>query len=156
VVRPLPWLLTAPARLLPAQVHSAALAVALGQIWGAELRAGELDFLRDRVLAVRVEDVGVQVSVTLSRGRFREAPTGRRPDLAIAGNAYELLLLASGREDPDTLFFQRRLRLEGDAELGLYVKNFLEALDPESGPLPLPLRRLLHQAVPLYEWLFAR
>ena len=31
--------------------------------------------------------------------------------------------LANQQEDPDTLFFQRRLVIEGDAELGLVVNN---------------------------------
>lgn len=29
--------------------------------------------------------------------------------------------------DADTLFFQRRLRISGDTELGLIVKNWLDA-----------------------------
>ncbi|HHO69282.1 MAG TPA: hypothetical protein ENK12_09640, partial [Gammaproteobacteria bacterium] len=32
-------------------------------------------------------------------------------------------------EDPDTLFFHRRLILEGETETGLYIKNLLDALD---------------------------
>jgi len=32
------------------------------------------------------------------------------------------------REDPDTLFFTRRLVLEGDTALGLEIKNTLDAL----------------------------
>jgi len=150
-VRPLPRLLTAPIRLLPAEVHSTALATALNRLLAAQIRAGELDFLRDRVLAIRVDDIDVQVSITLCAGRFRGVPDSRAPNLVIAGNVYELMLLASGREDPDTLFFQRRLRLEGDTEVGLYVKNFLDALELEPERLPLPLRQLLRHAVPLYE-----
>jgi predicted lipid carrier protein YhbT len=48
--------------------------------------------------------------------------------------------LATRREDPDTLFFNRRLRLGGSTELGLYAKNFLDSLELEGrlGPL-LPL-----------------
>ena len=41
----------------------------------------------------------------------------------------DLLALASRAEDPDTLFFQRRLALEGDTAIGLRVKNLLDALD---------------------------
>jgi predicted lipid carrier protein YhbT len=32
-------------------------------------------------------------------------------------------MIAARKQDPDTLFFQRRLVIEGDTELGLYVKN---------------------------------
>lgn len=43
-------------------------------------------------------------------------------------------MIAARKEDPDTLFFQRRLRIEGDTELGLYVKNLMDAIDLESMP----------------------
>jgi predicted lipid carrier protein YhbT len=32
-------------------------------------------------------------------------------------------------EDPDTLFFARRLTIEGDTELGLVAKNLLDGID---------------------------
>ena len=44
------------------------------------------------------------------------------------------LLLASRQEDPDTLFFRRRLVIEGDTELGLAVKNLVDSLDPDLMP----------------------
>jgi predicted lipid carrier protein YhbT len=47
------------------------------------------------------------------------------------------------------LFFHRRLRLRGDTELGLYVKNFLDALE-----LPArwqPLHHALAQAARIAE-----
>ena len=44
-------------------------------------------------------------------------------DVSFSGNANDLVLIAARKEDPDTLFFQRRLRIEGDTELGLYVKT---------------------------------
>jgi predicted lipid carrier protein YhbT len=39
------------------------------------------------------------------------------------------MLLARRQEDPDTLFFSRRLSMEGDTELGLLVKNTLDAIE---------------------------
>jgi predicted lipid carrier protein YhbT len=38
-----------------------------------------------------------------------------------------VLLLLAGQVDADTLFFQRRLAIAGDTELGLVVKNWLDA-----------------------------
>lgn len=43
--------------------------------------------------------------------------------MTISGNWREFLLLASRQEDPDTLFFRRRLQIDGDTELGLAVKK---------------------------------
>ena len=61
------------------------------------------------------------------------------PDLTISASAYDFYLLAMRKEDPDTLFFNRRLVVEGDTELGLIAKNALDAID-----LPmLELERIL-------------
>ncbi len=61
----------------------------------------------------------------------------------VRGSATDLLLLASRLEDADTLFFQRRLVLTGDTELGLTVRNLLDRLPWEELPLGLriPLQR---------------
>ncbi|CBJ79537.1 putative sterol carrier protein, SCP [Xenorhabdus bovienii str. Jollieti] len=50
----------------------------------------------------------------------------------------ELAFLESRREDPDTLFFQHRLRIEGNTELGLHVKNLVDAI--RLGSMPSILR----------------
>lgn len=50
-------------------------------------------------------------------------------DVRIHGSLDDFWLLATRAEDPDTLFFQRRLAIEGDTETGLTLKNLLDALD---------------------------
>jgi predicted lipid carrier protein YhbT len=59
----------------------------------------------------------------------------------------------SRQEDPDTLFFQRRLTIEGDTELGLEVKNILDALDHEN--LPFPLKQLLDSVSHVSRFIYA-
>ncbi|STL79926.1 sterol-binding protein [Escherichia coli] len=44
-------------------------------------------------------------------------------DVSFSADASDLLMIAARKQDPDTLFFQRRLVIEGDTELGLYVKK---------------------------------
>jgi hypothetical protein len=44
----------------------------------------------------------------------------QRPRLCAAG---------ARQQDPDTLFFSRRLAMEGDTELGLLVKNTIDAIE---------------------------
>jgi len=87
------------------------------------------------------------VRLTLTARGF--SPDSGSPDLTITATARDFLLLLGRREDPDTLFFSRRLVSEGDTELGLIVKNLLDAIDPETvlRRMPMPLaaavRRLL-------------
>jgi O2-independent ubiquinone biosynthesis accessory factor UbiT len=61
----------------------------------------------------------------------------------VRATATDLLLLASRREDADTLFFQRRLVITGDTELGLTAPNLLNQLALQS--VPLGLRIALHR-----------
>ena len=66
------------------------------------------------------------------------------PDVSFIGNANDLIMIATRRQDPDTLFFQRRLIVEGDTELGLYVKNLMDSIEIEAMPkfLRLTLEKL--------------
>ncbi|MDQ6645877.1 MAG: hypothetical protein M3Y93_01400 [Pseudomonadota bacterium] len=52
--------------------------------------------------------------------------------------------MAGRLEDADTLFFQRRLRLTGDTELGLTARNMLDRLPWES--IPLALRIVMNRS----------
>ncbi len=137
---PSPSLLALPLRLIPAGVHDRAAALALQQVFRQALTDGDLDFMEGRTLAVRVRDLPAGFRIHLGAGRI--LPGGGRPDLEVTGGLGDYLALLSGREDPDTLFFQRRLTMSGDTALGVELKNFLAAIEPESlpfGPTLMPL-----------------
>lgn len=133
----MPMPLAFPLGLIPSAAHSTAMAKVLNRLFAPELADGELDFLDGRVMLIRVSDARINIRLTLSEGRLRAVSGSRAEDLSIEGSVYDFLLLATRREDADTLFFNRRLRLGGSTELGLYVKNFLDGLELEGrlGPL---------------------
>ncbi len=133
----LPSLLALPLGLIPPRLNSAVLAKVLNRVFKPELADGELDFLDHKVMRISVEDARLSYRLTLRQGRLEAARPGLQDDLSIEGNTFEFLLLATRREDPDTLFFNRRLRLGGDTELGLYAKNLLDSIELEGrvGPL---------------------
>src|SRR5690606_9235453 len=85
--------------------------------------------LQGKRLSIRVRDARVAFDFTWRGDRFAASAPHAQPDLAISANAQDFLLLAQRRQDPDTLFFNRRLVMEGDTELGLVVKNALDALE---------------------------
>lgn len=146
-----PRLLSLPLGVIPGKVHATAVVTVLNRIFTSPLRDGELDFLQGRYMRVHVPDMRLTFCITLDSGRLVATRAGNLPDLSISGNLHAFLLLAARREDTDTLFFQRRLRMEGDTELGLEVKNFLDSQDVESVWLARQLERLLQKALPLYE-----
>ncbi|VAW96802.1 hypothetical protein MNBD_GAMMA23-1331 [hydrothermal vent metagenome] len=50
-------------------------------------------------------------------------------DVHIKGSLRSFLLLVTHNEDPDTLFFNQELCLEGNTEDGLYLRNILDAME---------------------------
>ena len=70
----------------------------------------------------------------------------REPNVTLRGKLAAFRVLALRREDPDALFFDRRLAIEGETETGLLVKNFLDAFEFDveahvTDVLPAPLAR---------------
>jgi len=106
------------------------------------LPADQLVALEGKLFRVRVVDSGGEASYTYRDGLFRPVfRADREPDLAFAANLSAFLQLVARQEDPDTLFFNRELEITGDTELGLFVKNMLDAVEwPELPRLPLPSR----------------
>jgi predicted lipid carrier protein YhbT len=129
----LPGLLRLSLRHLPVSFPAHLFTQTLNKLFAEQLKDGELDFMASTVIEVNVEDAGLQLRLCLRGERFSVAEAARKADLTIAGSLYDFLLLAGRREDPDTLFFNRRLKLSGNTELGLYVKNFLDSMDLSGG-----------------------
>ncbi|MCP1439477.1 putative lipid carrier protein YhbT [Erwinia persicina] len=100
------------------------------------LAEGELNFLQGHWLGVEIRDLGLSWATTVEQGALRVADRAEA-DVWFRGDVNDLLLLAARRRDPDTLFFQRRLVIEGDTELGLEVKNLMDAIELETMPKPL-------------------
>ncbi|MDX1592610.1 MAG: SCP2 sterol-binding domain-containing protein [Gammaproteobacteria bacterium] len=150
----LPGLLALPLRLVPGVVHSTALATVLDRVLERPLADGELEFLFGRTVAIRVEDAQVEYRLFLGVGGFYAGSTEREADVTMHGTLYDFLVLATGEEDPDTLFFQRRLRISGDTALGLQVKNLLDGLDLGVHALPESTRTWIDGALAAYRRLF--
>lgn len=112
------------------------------------LEDGDLDFLENRWLKIEVTDLQLIWFVSLIENKLvvnREEIA----DVSFIGNANDLIMIATRRQDPDTLFFQRRLIVEGDTELGLYVKNLMDSIELET--MPKPLRITLEKLADLIE-----
>ncbi len=133
-----------PSRLLarlPSAPPSLAFSLAANRLLWPALQTLDWEPLVGRRYAIRVKDLGLSLRFTIGPRGF--VPDNGAPDLTISAAARDFLLLLARREDPDTLFFSRRLVSEGDTELGLIVKNLLDALDPDAvlHRLPAPLAR---------------
>jgi predicted lipid carrier protein YhbT len=140
-----PQPLTALAARLPATPPSLAFSILANRLLWPAMQSLDWQPLAGRRYAIRVKDLGLSLRFTVGQRGF--APDSGTPDLTVSATARDFLLLLARREDPDTLFFSRRLVSEGDTELGLTVKNLLDALDPEAvlRRLPAPLARAVQR-----------
>lgn len=114
---------------LPAYPGSVLFATALNATLAAKLPADVAAMLCGRKLSLQVRDARLRFDFTWTGNRFAALRRPETADLTISASGPDFLRMARRQEDPDTLFFSRRLALEGDTELGLVVKNTLDALE---------------------------
>lgn len=139
-----PSLLRIPAKLTPFSIQKKVMLEALGMVFKEALEDGDFEFLEDRWLKVEVRDLGLQWFISYQNEQLVVSEQVEQEDVSFSGECNDLVLIAARKEDPDTLFFQRRLRIEGDTELGLEVKNLMDSIDLES--LPAPVQFVLQQS----------
>ncbi len=130
-----------PGRFIPYSAQKRVLSVILNQAFREPLQHGELDFLEDAKVRIKVTDLHIDWLISVGSDKFTPIERELEDDVCISGESPDFILLATRQADPDTLFFQRRIRIEGDTELGLGVKNTMDSMDWED--LPMPLRKLL-------------
>jgi O2-independent ubiquinone biosynthesis accessory factor UbiT len=114
---------------LPAYPGSLLLVSALNLGLARHLPGDVRQLLLDKKLRIHVRDARLTFDFAWTGQRFAACPRQQATDLTLGASAHDFLRLAQRQEDPDTLFFNRRLSIEGDTELGLVVKNALDALE---------------------------
>jgi predicted lipid carrier protein YhbT len=115
---------------LPMRPPARALALALNRMLLHRLPADARAALSDRPVEIAVTDLGLALKLQLGVHGFVPATTSAPATLRIAAAAPAYWRLMRGLDDADRLFFERALVLEGDTELGLVLKNTLDALGP--------------------------
>lgn len=123
---------------LPVQPPSFVAARVLDQALLRRLPADAREALAGRCVELRVTDFGLRVRLWLTPAGFAPAPVHATPTLRITAPASSYLRLLRGDDDPDRLFFERALVMEGDTELGLVLKNTLDAIGPLWPRRPAP------------------
>ena len=105
-------------------------------------------FLEGRWLSIHVRDIDLKWYTSVENDKLIVSQNADA-DVSFSADASDLLMIVARKQDPDTLFFQRRLVIEGDTELGLYVKNLMDAIELEQ--MPKALRVMLMQLADFVE-----
>ena len=143
-----PSLMSVPVKLAPFALKRQVLEQVLSWQFRQAPAEGELEFLEGRWLSIHVRDIGLLWYTSVVDGRLVVSQQADA-DVSFSADASDLLMIAARKQDPDTLFFQRRLVIEGDTELGLYVKNLMDAIELEQ--MPKALRVMLLQLADFVE-----
>ncbi|MFE8069935.1 SCP2 sterol-binding domain-containing protein [Marinobacteraceae bacterium S3BR75-40.1] len=112
----------------------------LNRLFAGAIADGTLEPLYGRRIRLELADSdwGITIGYWEDRLRYLEGPG----EVTIRGTGAAFRSLLEREEDPDQLFFRRELIILGDTELGLMVKNILDATEWDLRELmPAPLRR---------------
>lgn len=133
LVEKTPAILSKPLQVIPFQLKQKIIEQLLQAQFENSLADGDLDFLENRWLKIEVRDLQLVLFISNVNDKLIVS-RAEVPDVSFSGNTNDLVLIATRRQDPDTLFFQRKLIVEGDTELGLCVKNLMDSIELESMP----------------------
>lgn len=118
-------------RSLPNAVHSELLSRLFNHLLQGQYIQEQLDDLDGKRIVIRIVGSNSELGFLIRGRRLVRCPADTW-DVRISGQLADFWLLASRAEDPDTLFFNRTLMLEGETEAGLYLKNLLDSLEFDS------------------------
>tara|TARA_R110002050_G_scaffold8409_2_gene30867 strand:+ start:182 stop:766 length:585 start_codon:yes stop_codon:yes gene_type:complete len=136
----MPKILRPSLRLLPFKAQKSILLPALSSVFREALEDGDFEFLQGKWLKIAITDLELTWWLSFDNNKLVMASkeemltNNHNDDVSFSATGEDLVLIAGRKQDPDTLFFQRRLKIEGDTELGLEVKNLIDAIDIDQLP----------------------
>ena len=125
--QPLP--ITASLRLLPDAFHTDVITRIANHLMRGQDIAERLDYLEGKRICLSVSDTGNNFHIRVGNRRLNRCSSHAPWDIRISGKLEDFWRLANRSEDPDTLFFNRDLELEGDTDAALYLKNLLASVE---------------------------
>jgi len=85
--------------------------------------------LDGKVFMFEAKDISKKFYLHIKDREIKVVPHMRRaPDVTMTGKVAVLIDVLTGKEDPDTVFFSRRLEITGDTASAIHFKNILAAL----------------------------
>lgn len=109
----------------------------LNKLFAEQNSDKEFEFLTGNILQIELIDANLFIGLTyrsnkISCVHFENHPTKATSTLSI--NVSDSIRLIKQEIDPDTLFFNRKLKISGETEFAHRVKNVVDTLDPSLIP----------------------
>jgi len=109
----------------------------INTLFSEQIADGDFEFLQDRTLQIEILDAQLFIGLGYQQDKIKCLHFDSQPlkaDASLSIKTHHAIKLIQQEIDPDTLFFQRKLKISGDTELAHNVKNTIDTLDPEVMP----------------------
>ena len=117
-------------RIIPDNIHTQLLSQLGRHFMNGQEITERLDIMQGKRVKITITDTGNSwMFVFRNKSIVKDSKSNAEADVHIQGDLNTFLLVATRQEDPDSLFFSRDLKLEGNTEDGLYIKNLMNAMD---------------------------
>ena len=109
----------------------------LNKAFEEQIEDGDFEFLQGEELLIEFIDAKIFVGISFADNQlvcsyFDSVAINSTATLSI--NTYDAIQLIEQEIDPDTLFFQRKLKIRGNTELAHQAKNTIDTLDQSKIP----------------------
>ena len=116
---------------LPAKTHSLAIEQLTNRLILPHLDLEDWQFLENRQTQICISDSSLFVVLSFHDEKFSCCYFGDQEqpaDVTLSINSFNAIAVIKQDIDPDTLFFQRKLKIQGDTALAHQLKNTLDNL----------------------------
>ncbi len=129
-------------RIAPSELHERMFALSINHVLRGQTIAARLPELEGKRFRVCALDVPLELTFEIRASKV--VCTTLPPDVTFRARLRDFIALAKREQDPDTMFFQRHLSVEGATEAGLHLKNLLDGWEYDVPAhvrtvLPVPL-----------------
>lgn len=122
--------LKTPLKMTPLWMEAIGVGVFIASIVEANPRFKDrLKDVEDKIFKFEAKDIGKSFFLHIRDKEINVVPNMKRePDVTMSGRVEVLINVLTGKEDPDTVFFSRKLEITGDTAVAIRFKNMLAAL----------------------------
>jgi len=119
-----------PLKVMPLWMEAIGVGVFISSIVDANPSFKEkLSQIDGKVFRFEARDISKSFYLHIKDREIKVVPhMNREPDVTMSGKVAVLIDVLTGKEDPDTVFFSRRLEITGDTASAIHFKNILAAL----------------------------
>lgn len=122
---------------MPLKINASLVESICNRAFKEQIEEQDFEFLAQRTIQIKLMDANLAIGLSYHNGRIVCRHFGAHQceaEATLSINSFDAISLIQQQVDPDTLFFQRKLKISGDTELAHHIKNTIDTLSPEIIP----------------------